>query len=276
MLFDPLDRLTSMGNLKLLLFLPVLALAADQTSLVVTSAASPQLGIAPDSLASVFGPNIATVTKAAGAPPWPTGLGDMISVTITDSANRQQNALLLFVSPNQMNIYLPPGLATGPAVLSFPTTGLPLGVGTAALRNVAVTINRVAPALFSMSGTGSGVAAATGVRQVISTQAQGPVPVFQCDAPGSCTVVPIDPGVDAPVYLSFYGTGIRGASSLDNVSVKIGNVTLKPTYAGPQSQTPGLDQINVPLGLSLRGAGLVDVTVTIDGVTSNAVQVNIQ
>jgi len=253
MLFVPLDRLTSMGNLKLLFFLPVLALAADETSLVVTSAASPQLGIAPDSLASVFGPNIATVTKIAGAPPWPTGLGDMTSVTITDSANHQQNALILFVSPNQMNIYLPPGL-----------------------RNIPVMLNKVAPALFSLSGTGSGVAAATGVRYVISTQAQGPVPVFQCDASGSCVAVPIDPGVDAPVYLSFYGTGIRGASSLDNVSVKIGNVTLKPTYAGPQSQTPGLDQINVPLGLSLRGAGLVNVTVTIDGVTSNAVQVNIQ
>ena len=83
-------------------------------------------------------------------------------------------------------------------------------------------------------------------------------------------------GVDTPIYLSFFGTGIRSASSLSNVSVQIGTATIQPTYAGPQPQTPGLDQVNIPLPLSLRGAGLVNVTVTVDGVTSNAVQVRVQ
>jgi uncharacterized protein (TIGR03437 family) len=88
--------------------------------------------------------------------------------------------------------------------------------------------------------------------------------------------VPINMGVDAPIYLSFYGTGMRGASSAANVSVKIGSVTVQPTFIGAQIQTPGLDQVNVPLPLSLRGSGLVNVTITVDGVTSNAVQVDIQ
>jgi uncharacterized protein (TIGR03437 family) len=77
------------------------------------------------------------------------------------------------------------------------------------------------------------------------------------------------------VYLSFYGTGLRGRSALSNVTVTIGTVTVSPIYAGPQPQFPGLDQVNVPLPLSLRGAGIVNVTVTVDGVTSNAVKIEV-
>ncbi|HWC96738.1 MAG TPA: hypothetical protein VG456_08315 [Candidatus Sulfopaludibacter sp.] len=264
-----------MGTLRILLPLSIAALAAAQSGPVVTSAASPQIGVTSDSLASVFASNISTLTEIADGPPWPTSLGDMTTVFFTDSANKQQNAQILFISPSQMNIYLPAGFAPGPGTLSFPTTGLPPGVGTAALRNVPVTLQKVAPALFSASGTGSGVAAATAVRITLPTQIQSPVPVFTCETAGACQPAGIDPGVDAPVYLSFYGTGIRGASSLANVTVTIGNVTVQPLYAGPQRQTPGLDQVNVQLPLSLHGAGTVNVTVTVDGVMSNAVQVDI-
>jgi uncharacterized protein (TIGR03437 family) len=216
------------------------------------------------------------MNQVAAGPPWPTGLGDISVVWVEDSANNQKMAQILFISPNQMNIYIPPGMAAGPGTVSFPTTGLGPGVGTAALRVVPVNFQKVAPALFSASGTGTGVAAATAVRVTIPTQIQSPVLVFECNAVDGCRPVAIDPGVDAPVYLSFYGTGIRGASSLSGVSVTIGNTTVQPVYAGPQVQTPGLDQVNVPLPLSLRGAGLVNVTVTVDGVTSNAVQIDIQ
>ncbi len=256
--------------------LTIAACAADNSVPVITSAASPQIGIAADSLASIFGPHISNMNQVAPGPPWPTNFGDISTVNITDSANSIQQARILFISSEQMNIYLPPGLAPGPATVQFPTTNLPPGAGTAALRVIPVTIQKVAPSLFSVTGTGSGVAAATAVRVTIPTQIQSPVPVFQCDSAASCQAVPIDPGVDAPVYLSFYGTGIRGASALSNVSVQIGSVAIHPTYAGPQSGTPGLDQVNVPLPVSLRGAGLVNVTVTVDGATSNPVQVNIQ
>jgi len=243
---------------------------------IITSAASPQVGITADSLVSVFGPNISTMNLVAPGPPWPTTLGDITSVTVTDSGNLQKQAQILFISSGQMNLYLPAGLAAGPGTVSFPTTGLSPGVGTAALRVVPVNIQKVAPALFSAAGTGTGVAAATGVRVSLANQTQTPVSVFTCNSAAGCQALAIDTGVDAPVYLSFYGTGIRGASSLSNVSVKIGNTTLPALYAGAQVQTPGLDQLNVPLPISLRGSGLVNVTVTIDGVTSNAVQIDIQ
>jgi uncharacterized protein (TIGR03437 family) len=246
-------------------------LGAQQLSVV--SAASPSAGVAADSLASVFGPSISTQTLAASSVPWPTMLGDITVVDVADSAGQTRMAGILFISPSQMNIYIPAGVAPGPATVSFPVTGLPPGQGTPQLRNVAVNIQKTAPALFSAAGTGQGVAAATAVQEVISTQIQSPVPVFLCNQPANCAAVPIALGVDTPIYVSLFGTGIGSANS---VTVNVGTVQIQPLYAGTQGQYPGLDQVNFGLPLTLRGAGLVNVTITADGVTSNLVQLAIQ
>ncbi len=265
-----------MRMIALLLAPIVVMLAWGADPPVVVSSASAKIGIAPDALATIYGSQLTTQTASAPTLPWPTSLGDMPVVWVTDSAAVARMASLIYVSPLQMNIWIPPGTAMGPATVSFPVTGLPPGAGAAALRIVPVDIQRVAPALFSADGTGAGVAAASAIRIAIPTRIQSAVPVFRCNAPASCTAVPIDVGVDAPVYLSLYGTGIRGASSASNVVVTIGNTAIQPTYAGPQQQIPGLDQVNVPLVISLRGSGLVNVVVTVDGVSSNATQIDIQ
>jgi uncharacterized protein (TIGR03437 family) len=258
----------------LLSLTPLLLLrAADPPAAVIVSAANPRAGVTADSLASVFGDHIATVTAAARSLPWPTSLGDIPSVSITDSAGKTFNALLLFVSPSQMNLYIPAGVATGDATLSFPVTGLPPGQGAAALRNVPFTVAKVATGLFSVDS--SGVAAASATRVVLPTGIQSAVTVFRCDPGSGCVPLPIDVGVDAPVYLSFYGTGIRGVGSGD-VMVKIADTPVTPTYVGAQGGVPGLDQVNVPLPLSLRGSGVVSVTVIVGGVKSNPVKIAIQ
>ena len=237
----------------------------------MVSAASSQVGVAPDSLATIYGTNLSTDRLAAGLP-WPYQLGDISVMWVRDSAGDSRMAALIFVSPMQINLWIPPGTATGPANLEFPFTGLPPGVA-AALRVVPVAIQKVAPGLFSADGSGTGVAAATAVSLVLATGMQLPVPVFICGVASQCVADPIDLGIDTPVYLSLFGTGIRGGSK---VSVNIGGQTVQPLYAGAQMQYPGLDQINVPLPLSLRGAGLVNVTVAVDGVASNAVQIAIR
>src|SRR5215472_10517082 len=184
------------------LFLSAAMGLAAADDLTVTSAASRSVGVAADSLASIFGSNISTQTASAASLPWPTSLGDISAVLVTDSANQQTMAGILYISPSQMNIYIPAGAATGPATIRFPTTGLPPGVGTAALRSVNVNIQPAAPGFFSAAGSGAGVAAATALRVVIPTQTRSSVPVFACDAQSRCTPVPIDVGVDAPVYVS--------------------------------------------------------------------------
>src|SRR5207302_1248531 len=98
--------------------------------------------------------------------------------------------------------------------------------------SVQVPIRPVTPALFAIDT--SGIAAATGTRTVIATQIQSSVPVFEClDSPATCHLVPIPIGIDTPIALSFYGTGIRGRARLDNVVVKIGSVSVGATFAGP-------------------------------------------
>jgi uncharacterized protein (TIGR03437 family) len=187
-----------------------------------------------------------------------------VSIHVTDSAGTLRLAGLIYTSPTQVNFQIPGGTATGNATVSINNGG-----------PIPVEIQTVAPALFSVNSRG--VAAATAVAIAIPSTAQFSVPVFQCgDTADSCVLVPIDPGLDRPVFLSFYGTGIRGRSSLAKVIVTIGSVTVPAQYAGPQPQFPGLDQVNVPLSLSLRGAGEVNVFVTVDGVSSNAVKINVK
>lgn len=88
--------------------------------------------------------------------------------------------------------------------------------------------------------------------------------------------MPISLGVDTPVYVRFYGTGVRNASALANVTVTINGTSVPVLYAGPAPNYTGLDQVNVALPLSLRGSGESNATLTVDGQASNAVTINIQ
>ena len=88
--------------------------------------------------------------------------------------------------------------------------------------------------------------------------------------------MPIDLGVDRPVYVSFYGTGIRNRTSLANVTLTINGVSAPVLYAGPAPNYSGLDQVNVGLPLVLRGSGEVNVVLTVDGQASNVVTINVR
>jgi uncharacterized protein (TIGR03437 family) len=219
----------------------------------VESSAAAIGAVAPGSLAALYGTNL-----ESGA----------VTLTVTDSAGVARTAPLNFVSPAQIDFEVPDGTAAGLATVSVASGGT--------AQTFQAAVQTVAPALFSLSGTGSGVAAATALQvQAGNPQLQSPVPVFQCDASG-CEATPIGLGVDTPIYLTLYGTGIRGRSSLANVTVTIDGVTAPALYAGPTPGFVGLDQVNVGLSLNLRGSGESNVTITVDGRTSNAVIIDIQ
>src|ERR1035441_4432574 len=120
----------------------------------IQSAAAPSSAIAPGSLASIYGQTLAVATAQAGLLPLPISLSG-VTLVITDSAGMQWNAPLLYVSPSQINFLVPDNIASGTA--TFAVTG-----GTAA-QSFTAAVQTVAPTLFSMSGTGSGVAAALAV-----------------------------------------------------------------------------------------------------------------
>ncbi len=223
---------------------------------VVQSAAAGTPQVAPDSLASAYGANLVT-------PP-----SNSVTVTVQDSAGVSRNATILYAGTNQINFVIPHGTAPGAATVSIANNGVTL--------TAPVTVQAVAPSVFSANSTGMGAAAATAVMvQAANPSLQSPVTVVQCASNG-CTAVPIAMGIDRPVYLSLYATGVRGETNAANVSVTINGTSVPVTYAGPQAQFAGLDQVNVLLPLSLRGAGLSNVLLTVDGQTANVVTVNIQ
>ncbi|HLX44238.1 MAG TPA: hypothetical protein VKR43_12425 [Bryobacteraceae bacterium] len=235
-------------------------------ALAVQSAAAPNGAVTPASIASLYGSNLASETKVAGVQPPPLSLGG-ITLMVTDSADVARGAPLMYVSPTQINFVVPAGTASGTATFTILSAGAPL--------TTTGTVQPVAPTLFSMSGDGKGVAAASAISlQAADPSIQSPVAVFSCDSSG-CFSTPIGLGVDTPVILTLYGTGIRNRSALSNVSVTINGISAQVQYAGVQPTFAGLDQVNIALPLTLRGSGEVNVVMTVDGQTANVVVIDI-
>ena len=225
----------------------------------VQSAAAANSIVAPDSLASIFGANLSSGISQAESLPLQTTLGG-VTVTVRDASGVERPAPLIYVSPGQINFLVPAGTAPGSATFMVS--------GGAAPQSAGGLVETVAPSLFSMNGNGMGVAAATAIR------GQSAVEVFQCGDDG-CVSTPIDVG-GAPVFLSLYGTGIRGRSGLENVTVTVNGKSVPVQYAGVQPTFAGLDQVNVQLTPDLQGIGEANVILKVDGQTSNSVTVNIR
>ncbi len=230
------------------------------------SAASFSSGdLAVESIVAAFGVNLATRVEAAETVPLPTTLAGT-TVKVKDSAGGERAAPLFFVAPGQINYLIPAGTALGTATITVTSGDGSVSTGTA-------RIAAVAPALFSANASGQGVASAV-VLRVKADGAQVYESVSRFDQTQNRFVpAPIDLGPEnEQVFLLLFGTGFRHPSSLSNVAAKIGGLDVQALYAGQQGGFAGLDQINLRLPRNLAGRGLVDVLVTIDGQTANAVQ----
>jgi uncharacterized protein (TIGR03437 family) len=65
-------------------------------------------------------------------------------------------------------------------------------------------------------------------------------------------------------------------SSPDDMLATINGISVPVLYAGPQPDFAGLDQINVPLLLSLRGSGVANVVIKVNQHQANTVTVDIE
>jgi len=135
-----------------------------------------------------------------------------------------------------VNFLMPSNVVTGPAVVT-------LKRGDTVVCAVQISVELVAPGIFTSDGKAA-----------------------------AAQVIP-DPGSDA-IYLVLYCTGVRGRSDLKNVTLLIAGQTIGVQYAGQQGGFPGLDQINALVPAGLKGAGVVNLSVTVDGFESNTVTLN--
>ena len=140
-----------------------------------------------------------------------------------------------------------------------------------------VTIDAVGPGLFTMGSTSIG--AITALRVTAAGQ-RTDLAVFQYNngkTPEFVTVA-IDLGAASDqVYLSLYGTGVRGYSSPAAITATIGGVAVPVAGAAAHGQYAGLDQVNLgPLPRALAGKGESSLVLKVDGKSANTVTVNIR
>jgi uncharacterized protein (TIGR03437 family) len=241
--------------------------ASLSTAPVTVSAASGTAPVAPGSIVSIYGSNLATTGTSAASLPLPILLGGT-SVIITDSTGAQTALPLFYAGPTQINAQIPPTASAGAATLTITTAANGTQTGP-------VTLAEIAPGLFSANESGKGVAAA----QLTTNAADGTQTtfnIFQCSGgTGTCVAVSFDVS-GGNTALVLYGTGIQNRAALSDVTVTIGGLTLPAAYAGAVPNYAGEDQVNVLLPSSLAGSGTVNVSVTVSGTVSNVVTVAIQ
>jgi uncharacterized protein (TIGR03437 family) len=208
----------------------------------------------------VFGPNLATGVAVGGTIPLPTSLLGT-TVKVKDSGGTERLAELFFVSPGQCNYLMPATTSLGLATVTVTSGDGKVSVGT-------VQVALVAPGIFTAASTGSGVIAGYVLRVRGAQQTIEPVAVY--NGTGFDAIpIDLDPPTDA-VFLVLFGTGIRNRTGDAGVVIKIGGVTLNTLYSSLAPGFVGLDQVNPsPLPQSLKGRGLVNIEITVDGVAAN-------
>ncbi|HEY1221617.1 MAG: FG-GAP-like repeat-containing protein [Bryobacteraceae bacterium] len=238
-------------------------------TLANTSAAGFGLGpLAPGSIATAFGVNLAAQTaQPAGTPP--VSLGGT-TVSVTDSAGTVRPAQLFYVSPTQVNYLIPAGTAPGLAIVTITASGNVTATGP-------INIVPVAPALFTMNPANL---VAANVVLVSQNGDQTFETIYQTDQNGNVSALPIDfgSGTDT-VYLVLYGTGIRNVTSQSAVTATIGwSLNATVTYAGPQCCYAGLDQVNLqlPSALATAAPSTTTLQLIVDGQPSNQVTLLVQ
>ena len=169
---------------------------------------TPQSGVAPGSIISIFGVNLATDTVVAPDGMLPQTLGGL-TVRVGDRL-----LPLFFVSPQQINAQLPDDLAAGNQVLTISPAGAPEV-------RAPFTVVRNAPGLFPVAANGQAMAMA----------------VHEDGSP-----VTADAPARSGELLTVYGTGFGPAerarpegfpipqsasySMVDGVTVQVGDVTI--------------------------------------------------
>lgn len=231
------------------------------------SAASFGAGLAPNSIGAMFGASLAKNIQSAPGQPLPTSLNGT-TVSVIDGSGATRAAQLFFVSPGQINFLLPSNAVPGTSLITASVDGV-------AIADSVVTISAVAPSIFTANSSGRGLAAAVLFR-VKANGAQSYEAISRFDSVQNAFVpVPIDFGDETDkLFLLVYGTGISGRTALSAVTVLVNGESAPVSFAGPQGDFVGLDQVNVELPRTLKGKGEVTINLIVDLRVANPVTVS--
>lgn len=232
------------------------------TAQSVVSAANPLggNGLAPRSIATIYGVNLAAQSVVADlAPPLPFTLGD----TALTMMSGTQLVPLFYVSPSQISFQVP--------LISLGAQSLTITQGTQSV-TIPVQLVSYAPAIFTTNQQGSGQAA---VLIANTASITAPVGTFPNSRPAQIGE-----------YISIYCTGLGDvsnrpalgapspsnplASTLVKPTVTIGGVAATVSFAGLAPGYVGLYQVNVQVPDTAPTGAQVPLVLTIGGVNSNS------
>jgi len=232
-----------------------------------TAGSSTGQAIAPGSLVSIFGTNLASTMAASGTVPLSTTLSG-VSVTINNVASPVQS-----VSAGQINIQVPWEVApsdskSGPAQVVVTRDD---GVVSAP---ASVTVAASAPAVYNIGG------------QAIAINPDGSLAAPASAIPGLSTR---PAKIGDPGGLVILATGLGavdqpiadGANSMDMTrnnltqpTVMIGGVAAQVTFSGLSPQFVGINQINVMIPAGTPTGNAVPLQIQVNGtVSSNPVSI---
>ena len=261
--------------------------ARAQVTVVSAASFDADRVLAPGSIASAFGENLAPGVEAATEAPLPTSLQG-VTVTITDLALRTLECQLFFVSPGQINFLLPDVLAEGPATVRVrAAAGLSEEGAAQSFQEGTVTIASVSPGLFNQTELSW---AAALLLRVAADGTQTRESIYHApDGVIVPRVLELSPGGDETdeLYLELFGTGFTNVGGVEDVLTLVGNslttqfseIDIVPTlYAGPQGGFAGLDQVTagqLTRRLEFFGGGVVPVRIATPERASNVVWMSI-
>jgi uncharacterized protein (TIGR03437 family) len=237
---------------------------------VLNSASYTTQGVAPGSIVSIFGTNLAASTAAASAIPLPTALSDVTSVTFNGIA-----AGLYFVSQNQINAQLPFNVLPSGQDSGMATIVVTRSSGTSAPQNVNVA--PASPGIFTTTANGLGQAfaydnttgalaapggaAIGGFTTAPISVSSGHALIVACTGLGSVT-----PSIDNYVAAS---DGIL-RNTLLQPTVLIGGVQAQFVYSVLSPQFVSEYQIGVVPAPGTPTGDAVSLQIRIGGVTTTA------
>lgn len=191
------------------------------------------------------------------------------AVTVTDNRGNSRLAELYYVSPTQINFIIPASMPNGPGTVTVTEAGGPTFVS-------AITLGTMDPGVFFRGTAQQAIAAAL----VLDQPPTGPAVTSYTasyDAPSQTwSAAPIVLNSTDQFYLELFGTGISNVPA-KQITASINGVNVPVTYSGPQNQYPGIDQVNIgPLPAGLAGSGPSSLVLTVNGTTSNTVNLMFQ
>jgi uncharacterized protein (TIGR03437 family) len=231
----------------------------EPTGIVNGAGITPTAGLAPGSVVSVFGANLAPTTAVGPSSPLAQTLG---GITARVGARMLP---LYFVSPGQINLELPSGLPLGQQTLTVSSPGQPDAQAT-------FQVAAEAPGIFAASvsdGVTFGFVLRSDGSLVTSAAPARAGEILTLIGTGFGPTLPNRPdGFPVPASPTFLLT--------DPATVQLGGVSVTPSKAYAWPGAVGLDAIQFAVPAGLPAATNAALTVSINSVLSNTVQLPLQ